>query len=381
MTKQIERLSLAGASPGTRREILVHRYGSPGAAVGKAYLQASIHADETPALLVAHHLLRLLDKADRAGLIEGEILLVPTANPIGLDQFFNARHNGRYEAAGGGNFNRNWPDLVSGLGARVEGLLTGDADANIAVVRQALRDRVADLPEVDELQSLRKTLLGLACDADLVLDLHCDDEALMHLYLLARHWPEAADLAADLGCEAVLLADDSGGGPFDECCSTPWLRLAAANPELPIPPACLSGTVELRGRADVSDNLAKGDARALYHSLQRRGFIAGEAPPPPPAKCQATALGACEVVKAPASGVLAYCVEPGDEVRRGEVVAWLVDPTAEDPAEGRQAILSGTNGIVLSRRDKKYARAGWSIAKIVGEEPLESRHAGSLLES
>ena len=114
MTKSVERYPLAHVSPGTRREVLVHRYGQDSGG-NKAYLQASIHADETPALLTLHHLLRLLDRADRDGAITGEIVIVPYANPIGLDQFVNAGHTGRYELAGGGNFNRNWPDLSEGL--------------------------------------------------------------------------------------------------------------------------------------------------------------------------------------------------------------------------------------------------------------------------
>ena len=110
MTHEIEHLPLAFGSPGTARSVLVHRFGT--AASGrKAYLQASLHADETPALLTAHHLLRRLQTADEAGAIDGEIIVVPYANPIGLDQFLNGNHSGRHELASGGNFNRDWPAL------------------------------------------------------------------------------------------------------------------------------------------------------------------------------------------------------------------------------------------------------------------------------
>ena len=91
-------------SSGTARSLVVHRYGAAGARP-KAYLQASLHADETPPMLVAHHLAALLDDAARADRIAGEIVLVPAANPIGLDQNVAGTHVGRYELAGGGNFN------------------------------------------------------------------------------------------------------------------------------------------------------------------------------------------------------------------------------------------------------------------------------------
>ena len=73
-------------------------------------------------------------------------------------------------------------------------------------------------------------------------------------------------------------------------------------------------------------------------------------------------------------------VAAGDIVRKGDIVAWLIDPAAEDPEAGRQAIRAGTDGLVLSRRVKKYVRAGRSVAKIVGDVPLQSRAPGALLE-
>lgn len=378
MARQSERIPLGADRPGTQRSLLVHRYGDPEARP-KAYLQAALHADETPALLVAHHLARLLDAADGRGEIAGHIVLVPYANPIGLDQIVNRRLSGRFALDGGGNFNRNWPDLFEPLCAGIAGALGDDAAANVAAIRREINALLAALTATSELERLRLTLTRLAADADLVLDLHCDDDALMHLYVLDAHWPEAAPLAAELGCRAVLLADDSGGGAFDECFATPWTRLAARFPDRPIPPACLAGTVELRGQADVSDALAEQDARALYRALQHHGLIAGDPGAPPEAQCEATRLEACDVITAPASGVLSYAVETGQSVRAGDTIAWLVDPAAENPSAGRQAIAARSDGLVLNRRFHKYVVAGLAIAKVVGSAPLPWRSEGQLL--
>ena len=143
MTRDTERLPLGAARPGTERFLLVHRYGAPGARP-KAYLQAALHADETPALLVLHHLTRLLDGADARGEITGRIVLVPYANPIGLDQIVNRAQTGRYALAGGGNFNRDWPDLYAAVAERVEDRLTDDAARNVAVIRRTLLDALAE---------------------------------------------------------------------------------------------------------------------------------------------------------------------------------------------------------------------------------------------
>lgn len=379
MTRQSETVALAQGRPGTARRLLVHRYGDP-AARPKAYLHAAIHADETPGLLVLHHLVRLLDEAAGRGEIAGQIIVVPYANPIGLDQFLNEGHSGRYELAGGGNFNRGWPDLHALIAEDVAERLSDDAAANVAAVRAALLAALEARSPASELEALHLMLARLAADADMVLDLHCDSDSLMHAYLIPAHWPEASDLAAELGCRAVLLADDSGGGAFDECCSTVWTRLARDHPGRPIPAACLAATVELRGRMDVSDDLAAGDARALYRVLQRHGYLAGEPGEPPPA-CEATPLEACDVLKAPATGVLSYAVELGESVREGDTVAWLIDPAAKDPARGRREIVARNEGLLLARNMFKYVTAGTTIAKVVGSRPLPWRQSGALLES
>ncbi len=386
MARRIERRALKGDTPGAHHEVMFHRYGAAGGGP-KAYLQGSLHADETPGMMALHHLIPMLDQADRDGRLRGEIVIVPYANPIGLGQFVNQSQLGRYALSGDGNFNRNWPDLIAVLHeedlVKLGETLTGKAEDNIKSIRALLSTTVAGREPRDLLDSLRLTLAQEAVDADIVLDLHCDDEALVHAYLIPQHWPEAKDLVAELECRAALLAEDSGGGAFDEAFSTPWIKLAKRFPDHPIPPACFATTVELRGRADVSDELGRKDATGLFNFLRHRGFIASEAADraPPEALCDATDLTATEVINAPASGILCYEVDIGDEVSKGDIIAWLIDPAAENPPEGRQAITAGTSGLVLSRRNHKYVSARNSVAKIVGTEPLESRSGGPLVEA
>jgi len=378
MTHRIERRPLGAGTPGTRREVMLHRFGEPGARP-KAYFQAAIHADEIPALLAAHHLVRRLMAAEAEGAIRGEIVVAPFANPIGLDQQVNATHLGRHELGGGGNFNRNWPDLFPATAEKVADKLTDLEAANVVAIRAALAEVVAEMRPRTQLDFLRQTLAGEAVDADLVFDMHCDDDALMHLFLVPQHWPLTADIAAELGCHAVMLCEDSGGGSFDEAFSTPWIKLARQYPDHPIPAACLAITVEFRSQRDVNDRLAEADGAALFRSLQRHGVIDGDPGPLPEALCAATPLDACEFVKAPAPGVLSYEVELGERIEKDQVIAWLIDPAAEDPNAGRQAIRAGTDGLVLSRRDRLYVQPGDTLAKVVGREPLTAPKEKNLL--
>ena len=75
--------------------------------------------------------------------------------------------------------------------------------------------------------------------------------AALHLYTHTRLWPAMEDLASDLNATCTLLAGSSGGNPFDEAMSCPWAELSDLFPKTPIPMACQSVTVELRGERDV----------------------------------------------------------------------------------------------------------------------------------
>jgi len=78
-------INLPSMTPGTHRSVSVLSFGKAGARP-KVYMQAAIHANEMPGTMALHHLMPMLAEADKKGLIKGEIVLVPTVNPIGQSQ-------------------------------------------------------------------------------------------------------------------------------------------------------------------------------------------------------------------------------------------------------------------------------------------------------
>ena len=132
---------------------------------------------------------------------------------------------GRYELESGQNFNRHFLDLSAQIGDELEGLLNHDPLHNRQLIRGHLREALAAQVPTTQLQSQRLTLQSLACDADMVLDLHCDFEAVAHLYTTPEAWPQVEPLARYLGAQASLLATDSGGLSFDECFTLLWWQL------------------------------------------------------------------------------------------------------------------------------------------------------------
>src|SRR6185503_4432051 len=146
MPSAAETISLPGAMPGTQRQLRVFSFGDPGTRP-KAYLQAGLHADEPAGMMILRELAKLLAAAEDAGEITGEIIVVPMANPLGVDQALNSAIMGRFELRSGANFNRAWPDLVSGLAESVRKRIGKSADENIEMVRRELKRRIAALKQ------------------------------------------------------------------------------------------------------------------------------------------------------------------------------------------------------------------------------------------
>ena len=361
---------------GTQRHLVSWHFGT-GQSGPKVVLQSSLHADELPGMLVVLHLKQRLEAAEQAGQLRGEVVLVPVANPIGLDQTVLHSQLGRFELATAQNFNRHYPDLATWLlepEHSVWPALTPEAATNRGVIRRALHAALDRHPPETELDSLRHTLMRLSVDADVVLDLHCDFQAVVHLYTeppcVDRLWP----LACRLGARAVLVAEGSGGRCFDEALSGVWWQLRqrltevhgqAAVAQRPIDQGCVSATVELRGQTDVTHALAASDADAILGFLHDLGLCATPAPPPPPACCEPTPLAGTQSVKAPHPGVISFHRQPGDALQPGDAVADVIDPLT-----GQTSTLRSTNhGVLYATHIVRWATTGLELAKIAGQTP------------
>lgn len=353
-------------------QLTSYHFGTAGAG-RKVYIQASLHADEVPAMLVAHTLRRELEQLDAAGKVKGEVILVPAANPIGLSQVIHGAPFGRFDLASGVNFNRAYKHVAQALKETLAGKLGPDADANAALVREHARRAVADWTQKSATEELKKLLLGMAIDADIVLDLHCDNEAVLHMYTGTPLAGRAQPLAALLQAHALLLATESGGEPFDEACSRVWWELAEHfGAATPVPLGCVAVTVELRGENDVRYDLAEQDARALLQYLAREGVVDLPVSELPPPLCAPTPLEGVEPLHAPHSGVLVFLKQLGERVAAGEAVADIVNPVS-----GRTTTLkAGQAGVLFASTAHRHLLKGMHVCKIAGAEAYRT---GSLL--
>ena len=141
--------------------------------------------------------------------------------------------------------------------------------------------------------------------------LHCDDDALMHLYLLAAHWPEGArrwrpSLAAGRSFWPTIRAavPSTNASPPS---GPAWRRAFPSGrfrrPAWPVRSSCAARATSR------TPSLSRTPGRSI-RALQHHGLIAGDPGAPPEALCQATRLEACDIVSG--TGVRRAVLRRGD---------------------------------------------------------------------
>ncbi len=371
------RHELPCATPGMQAHWLSLHFGlaaepAHGSAHPKAVIQCSVHADEIPALLVGVHLRRHLQRLEAQGRLVGEVVLIPAANVLGAAQGVLGAHLGRFDLASGVNFNRGYRHLTPGLMEALAGRLGQSRAANTSAIRSACLEQMSAWSAISPAETLKRDLQTLAVDAATVLDLHCDSQALMHLYA-PTPWAETAlALGRCLGARIALLATESGDDPFDESVARHWWELQEAwTGQHPIELGCFSTTVELRGESDVAHDLAEQDALGLLAFLQTRGHLAAGSVSLPDrhgSDCEALPLEGVDPLTAPCGGIVVFACALGQSVQAGQVVAEIIDPLTASSTEVRCRV----DGLFFAHSKTRWAMRGDRIGKVAGAKAIRS---------
>ncbi|GAA3963659.1 succinylglutamate desuccinylase/aspartoacylase family protein [Allohahella marinimesophila] len=372
---QTETIPLWSPAPGTRRELQVYRFGEIGSKGPVVYLQAGLHADEWPGLLVLQHLIPLLASAEADGRLKGRVILVPFANPVGMAQNIFGYVTGRFDLTGRGNFNRNFPTF--NVGEFEIDTLPDDLGPGFRnFLQQSLRARSPD----NETDYLKQLLLGLALEADYVFDLHCDDYTAAHAYCADFQQTQAAEVAGMLGFTHLFTEPLEGVIAFDGSALKPWYDLLSATgntqleAEMP-----LTMTLEYRGQIDVDDVLAEDDAERLMSVLGHFGVV--DEAPADSRTCdvEISPLQAVDTVYAPETGLLVFRRQLGERLKTGEHYADIVR-IDQLPPDNRLQLRARTDGILMGLSHRRLVRPGDQIAKVAGSAALAHRRPGSLLQ-
>lgn len=302
------------------------------------HLQAGVHADEIAGMLVLHLLMQRLEVAEAAGRLKGHITVVPQANPLGIGQFRQGRILGRFHDATGHNFNRGF-------------------DQSTAMAQPSTN-----------VQEWQKKLVQLAASADVMLDLHTDDESLPYLYVHRSFVTRGRELAAAMKMEVAIVWDDGGDGSFEETIIAPWLRDGVTSRQM-------AATLELRGQGDVNDRFAQADAEGLYAWLCSAGVIdepltVGDWP------VEVKDMGQMETLLAPQPGVLIFEKELGDFVEEGQRFARILGRPGDPSSE--VVLLAEQAGRMVTRYRDRLVSQGMVVAKFTGNRTSRNWSGGLL---
>ena len=346
---------IAGDTPGVEYRLPVLTFAGRDASAPRVYMQAALHAEELPGVAALHFLVPMLQAAEARGDLLSDVTVVPRANPIGAGQYVNGAMEGRFDLGSRTNFNRDYP--LIGLDER-----------------ESLLDGIERLPAVEQ---LKHHLLHMATGADLMLDLHCDDESQLYTYVHGAYWPAATDLAESMGLEAVLLSDGQSSA-FEDAVTHAWEHGPLAG-RAHWADGRISITMEFRGLADVDPVLGRMDAEGLYAFLQRRGAISGEPLRREPFTGPVAGLDYVQMVDSPASGMVLFERDYGETVEKGDHLATIV--TTPGDATGDVDVHAPTSGVIVTRISKRFVRRTDNLMKIASSELSHAkRKKGGALE-
>ncbi len=342
----------AGDTPSVEFALDVLTFKGSDPSAPSAYLQAALHGGEFPGVAAIHFLVPLLEAAEKAGLIAGNITIVPMANPIGSSQWLFGDPAGRFDFSSRTNFNREHFSL-------------NDFDTT-------------NLPALDAPipahKRLKAELLRLALPHEIILDLHCDFESEQYFYAHRDFWPAMKDLAAALNCAAVLLWHDTADGAFEEVAAYPALKTGADAPDYKRRAVT---TIEFKGLADVSVEKGQADAKGLFDFLVHRGTISGTSSVKRDAFTgPAITLDFVEMVYAPIGGMVLFHVNPGDVVQQGDRLVTIVSRPGD--LTGDVTLTAPQGGLILTRREVRSTQRGGDLIKLLGSKPSATAKSGSL---
>lgn len=354
-----------------------------GAADGpNVYVQANIHGPEIAGIGAAYDLLRRLRDEPT---IHGQITIVPSINPTGLNSKINGYQVGYADLneTAVGNFNRIYQMLVTDADEHktkvsLPAFAAAHKDTPLPQIKSAFRAALKGaLDAIDAKraaygmshgQKLASIIQHLSYDADYLIDLHTAGEAVYHMYT----FPESLPMVRYFGLHYTILLDDSFSGVLDEAFLQPWLRLREAfanvGREIPFEMFALEAFTPELGSADTLDHDAMWtDAGRIMNYLRHKGVLEGEGQP------EAGVYHFCKHddyrrYRAPTGGLVLWQKGIGDVVQAGETIAVILRTYAMQADGGGQVewpIKAVEDGIMINRTDTQVVHEGLGLCSVM----------------
>jgi predicted deacylase len=234
-------------------------------------MQASMHASELQGNTVMIQLMEYF----RLHQPLGNVYLMPQCNPIGMDNFQGAGHQGRFDSATGDNWNRYYYnpeiDYKSFVNKHINSTTTEYKSAFEELLQAKITTELSNELYLSRARKLNLVVQKEAQKADYVLDLHTDTDAITYLYTAS-----SAKKSAELfGYKHTLVIPNECSGALDEAIFVPWWRLQQEFAKQGREEVILKEgfTLELGSEEDINFDDSIAQTQGVLNYLKAKGII------------------------------------------------------------------------------------------------------------
>ncbi|MBU3023196.1 succinylglutamate desuccinylase/aspartoacylase family protein [Aestuariibacter sp. A3R04] len=328
------------------------------------YIQSSIHGAEVQGNVVIYHLIQALQKQ----VIAGEIILVPNCNPVGTNIKAGEYTLGRFDPVNGTNWNRGYffdAEKVKDFADTVQ------PEDNIDEIRQQFRaywaacieEKLASPWGLGLAQQLNLKLQRLAVSADAVLDLHNGPVSTRHIYI-----PEFAKNAARLfNFPHCIFIPNVFAGALDEATFCPWWTLQEhleSRFGRPYHFDVVGFTLEMGSQEVIKFSEGEIDAASILCYLAAKGCLPEGSHQPKEMTRIGVDLSDYKTLYTDWGGMVEYCAKPGEKVKKGQVMARVLNIDELDNEAGSFDITAPCDLIPMLHFPSASVLSGTQLYKV-----------------
>lgn len=321
-------MSVGEMASGAKLTVPVYTFQTEQSSGPSVYIQANMHGAEVQGNAVIFQLLELLQRCQ----IQGNITLVPYANPVACNHKNGEYTLGRFDPITGVNWNRMY-HFDQGVIEPFAQQNIDESDVDIeAKFKQLMLDEIEqkldhNIYGLTTGQRIAYQLQRLAHQADLVLDLHTGPISSKHLYC-----PEYAQASASyFDIPHTILIPNVFDGAMDEATFCPWWQLQQAYENLGRHFTMGQGlfnkesfTVELGSQEQIDLDIAHQDALGILSYLKYKGVVTDSEFAPQKMTRYACYLKDYKALYSPMGGMIDFLAPFGEPLASGEPLARIL---------------------------------------------------------
>jgi uncharacterized protein len=370
----IDTIPLVHLASGDRLALQVYKFTGiqPGP---KVYIQANLHGSEIAGNAVIHHLVERLTALGMDQLA-GEIWLVPTCNPMGVNMRTHHFATGRFNPYDGKDWNRIFWDYEKAekdLETFAKTCLDLDQLTIEKTYRQRMRDRFAEQHTaigssvgMSYSDRFRHALQTLCQDASYVIDLHSSTNlGIDYVYYFKGREPGAA--LFQLGLAALMNEYD--GDAFDEAFMKPWLALETALAKLgrTLQFEVEAYTLELGSGMQMNPTSIANGIRGVTHFLVKKGILPDAFLPTEAFTIETRFTEHTQMKRyfAPMGGMIQNRVALGEMVQPGQRLYTLLSFNKEGKPPELIEVLTDQSGLVFDLSTSQVVNQGEYVLGLV----------------